>query len=105
MRRVNRVTEIEVTENQTRSGVRTRVIPRIDRQSLGDSILSSTSIPWIRSRNIEVDVARLKLELVSIPSLMVDQLLIIRFLRLLKSLKILLLTTERTQLLLLLVKL
>ena len=60
MRRVNRVTEIEVTENQTRSGVRTRVIPRIDRQSLGDSILSSTSIPWIRSRNIEVDVARLK---------------------------------------------
>ena len=39
MRRVNRVTEIEVTENQTRSGVRTRVIPRIDRQSLGDSIL------------------------------------------------------------------
>ena len=60
MRRVNRVTTIEATGTQTREGVRTRVVPRIDRQSLGDSVVASTSIPWIRSRNIEVDVARLK---------------------------------------------
>ncbi len=60
MRRINRTTTIQTTGTQTRQGVRSRVIPRIDRQSLGDSILSSTSIPWIRSRNIDVDVARLK---------------------------------------------
>ena len=60
MRRVNRTTTLETTGTQTRSGIRTRVIPRIDRQSLGDSVVSRTSIPWIRSRNVEVDVARLK---------------------------------------------
>ena len=60
MRRINRTTTIEAVSGQTREGVRSRVIPRIDRQSLGDSILSSTSIPWIRSRNVDVDVARLK---------------------------------------------
>ena len=60
MRRINRTSTIQVTGQQTRSGIRTRVIPRIDRQSLGDSVLSSTSIPWIRSRNVELDCARLK---------------------------------------------
>ena len=60
MRRINRTTTVQATTRQTRSGIRTRVIPRIDRQSLGDSVVSSTSIPWIRSRNIEVDAARLK---------------------------------------------
>ena len=60
MRRINVVEKIRTTEEQVREGVRTQVIPRIDRQSMGDSILSSTSIPWIRSRNVELDVARLK---------------------------------------------
>ena len=60
MRRINQTDTIEVTEEQLRTGVRTQVIPRIDRQSMGDAILSSTSIPWIRSRNVELDVARLK---------------------------------------------
>ena len=60
MRRVNRTSTVEATQSQTRTGIRTRVIPRIDRQSLGDSVVSSTSIPWIRSRNIELDCARLK---------------------------------------------
>ena len=27
---------------------------------MGDSVVSSTVIPWIRSRNLEVDIARLK---------------------------------------------
>jgi len=60
MRRVNETTTISTTEEQLRTGVRTQVIPRIDRVSQGDNVLSSTSIPWIRSRNVEVDVARLK---------------------------------------------
>ena len=59
-RAVDQATTITTTSNQTRSGIRTRVVPRIDRQSLGDSLVSSTTIPWIRSRNIEVSVARMK---------------------------------------------
>lgn len=60
MRRVNERTIIETTERQERTGVRSRIVPRIDRQSLGDSLLSSTAIPWIRSRNVKMEVARLK---------------------------------------------
>ena len=60
MRRVNREETLLVTTRQTRSGIRSRVIPRIDRQSLGDRVVSSTSIPWIRSRNVKVNVERLK---------------------------------------------
>ena len=60
MRRINRVETIESNRIQTRSGIRTRVIPRIERTSMGDSVVSSTVIPWIRSRNLEVDIARLK---------------------------------------------
>jgi hypothetical protein len=60
MRRVNRTSTIESIQRQSRSGIRSRVVPRIDRQSLGDSTVSTSVIPWIRSRNIEVDVARLK---------------------------------------------
>ncbi len=49
-----------VVNNQARQGVRTRVIPKIDRRSLGDTVLSRSSIPWIRSRNIGFNVDRLK---------------------------------------------
>ena len=49
-----------VVNNQARQGVRTRVTPKIDRKSLGDSILSQTAIPWIRSRNIGFNIDRLK---------------------------------------------
>ena len=59
-RAVDRTTTTTTTRRQTRSGVRSRVVPRIDRQSLGDSLISSTAIPWIRSRNVEVAVARMK---------------------------------------------
>ena len=49
-----------VVNNQARQAVRTRVIPKIERKSLGDTILSRSAIPWIRSRNIGFNVARLK---------------------------------------------
>ena len=49
-----------VVNNQARQGIRSRVVPRIDRKSLGDSILSQTAIPWIRSRNVGYKVARMK---------------------------------------------
>ena len=59
-RRVMGSRTITTTTNQTRRGIRSRVVPRIDRQSMGDRTVSSTSIPWIRSRNIDVTVARMK---------------------------------------------
>ena len=59
-RRVLGTRTTTTNRRQTRSGIRTRVVPRIDRRSLGDRIVSQTSIPWIRSRNIEVVVARMK---------------------------------------------
>ena len=60
MRRINRVRRIRTTRRQVRTGVRTRVVPRIDRRNLGDSLVSQTAIPWIRSRNIRITAARLK---------------------------------------------
>ena len=49
-----------VVNNQARQGIRTRVVPKIDRKSLGDSVLSQTAIPWIRSRNVAFNVERMK---------------------------------------------
>jgi len=60
MRRINRVDTIQVTEGQSREGIRTQVVPRIDMESMGDSILSQTAIPWMRSRNIAIEVSRMK---------------------------------------------
>ena len=48
------------TRRQIRRGVRTRVVPRIDRRSLGDSVVAQTSINWMRSRNIRITGTRLK---------------------------------------------
>ena len=59
-RRILQSTNITTTTNQTRQGVRTQVVPRIDRQSLGDSVIARANIPWIRSRNIEFKIQRLK---------------------------------------------
>lgn len=52
--------EYRVVNNQARQGVRTRVVPKIEQKSLGDTILSRSVIPWIRSRNIGFNVDRLK---------------------------------------------
>jgi len=60
MRRVNRVRRIEVRRRQTRTGIRTRVVPRIERRSQGDRIVSSSVVSWIRSRNIRITAQRLK---------------------------------------------
>ena len=49
-----------VVNNQARQGVRTRVVPKIERKSLGDTELSQTAIPWIRSRNVSFNVDRMK---------------------------------------------
>ena len=59
-RRILQGENITTTTNQSRQGVRTRVIPRIDRQSLGDNVIARANIPWIRSRNIEFKIQRLK---------------------------------------------
>ena len=49
-----------VVNNQARQGIRTRVVPKIDKKSLGDFVLSQTAIPWIRSRNVAFNVERMK---------------------------------------------
>ena len=48
------------TRSQTRSGIRTTITPRIDRQSLGDKVIERTVVPFIRSRNIAFKIQRLK---------------------------------------------
>lgn len=60
LRRINQVDTIKTTVKSSRSGTRSRLVPRIDNQSQGDSLLSSTVIPWIRSRNVQLYCARLK---------------------------------------------
>ena len=59
-RRVMRSQTTVTTRRQVRSGTRIRVVPRVDRRSLGDSVIDSTFIPWIRSRNVAFDVERIK---------------------------------------------
>ena len=49
-----------VVNNQARQGIRTKVVPKIDKKSLGDFTLSQTAIPWIRSRNVGFNVERMK---------------------------------------------
>jgi len=49
-----------VVNNQARQGIRSRIVPKIERRSLGDQVLSRSTIPWIRSRNIGFNVDRLK---------------------------------------------
>jgi hypothetical protein len=45
---------------QTRTGVKTTLVSRIDREIISDRILSTAVIPYIRSRNILVQVKGLK---------------------------------------------
>ena len=45
---------------QSRSGVRTSLVAKIDRQVIGDRVLSTAVIPFMRSRNILVQVRGLK---------------------------------------------
>jgi hypothetical protein len=45
---------------QARTGVRTSLVTRVDRQVVGDRVLSTAAIPYIRSRNVLVQVRGLK---------------------------------------------
>ena len=45
---------------QTRQGVNTRVVPRIDRESQGDRVISRALIPFIRARNVSFSVTGMK---------------------------------------------
>ena len=49
-----------VVNNQARQGIKTRVVAKIDKKSLGDTQLSQTAIPWIRSRNVSFNADRMK---------------------------------------------
>ena len=59
-RATDQITTTTTTTVQTQEGIRTQVVPRIDMVSQGDSLVSSTVIPWIRSRNIDVNIQRMK---------------------------------------------
>jgi len=60
LRRINEVDTIQVTTKSTRSGTRSKVVPKIENKSLGDSVIASTVVPWIRSRNVQLFCSRLK---------------------------------------------
>lgn len=45
---------------QTRTGVKTSLVAKIDRQVVADRVLSTAAIPYIRSRNVLVQVKGLK---------------------------------------------
>ena len=45
---------------QTRTGIKTSVVARIDKKVVGDKVLSTAAIPYIRSRNILVTIRKLK---------------------------------------------
>ena len=45
---------------QKRTGIKTTLVEKIDRQVVGDRVLSTAAIPYIRSRNILVQIQKLK---------------------------------------------
>jgi hypothetical protein len=45
---------------QSRTGIKTTLVSKIDRQVVGDRVLSTAAIPYIRSRNILVQIQKLK---------------------------------------------
>lgn len=58
---VRRTTEtLATTSGQSRTGVRAVVVPRIDTQVVGERVLSTVLIPYIRQRNVLVRVRGLK---------------------------------------------
>ena len=48
------------TTNQSRTGIRPRIVPRVDTVNLGDRVVSRSFITFIRSRNISFVANRLK---------------------------------------------
>lgn len=55
------VTTTTATEvGQSRTGIKTSLVTKIDRQVVADRVLSTAAIPYIRSRNILVQIQKLK---------------------------------------------
>ena len=53
--------QIQATQiGQSRTGINTKLVSKIDTQIVGDNILSTAVIPYIRSRNVVVQVKGLK---------------------------------------------
>ena len=61
-RRVFRRTEIETatTVNQTRTGLRQRLVPQVVRNSIGDRVVNVAFVPFIRSRTVSFAATRMK---------------------------------------------
>lgn len=57
---VDTVQKFATTSGQARTGIRTDIVARIDRQVVSDRVVSTAIIPYIRSRNILVQVRGLK---------------------------------------------
>ena len=53
-------TTTTTTNRQTRQGINTNVVPRIDRESQGDRIVSRALVPFIRARNVAFSVTGMK---------------------------------------------
>jgi hypothetical protein len=53
-------TTTTTTTRRSRSGINTRVVPRIDRESQGDRVVSRALIPFIRARNVSFTVTGMK---------------------------------------------
>ena len=53
--------ETQATQvGQNRTGIKTTLVEKIDRQVVGDRVLSTAALPYIRSRNILVQIQKLK---------------------------------------------
>ena len=61
-RRVLERTQIETTQevNQTRTGIRSAIVPQVVRESLGDRVINVAFIPFIRSRTVNFTGKRFK---------------------------------------------
>lgn len=57
---VNTTETFATTVGQTRSGVTTSVVPTYTNSTVGDRVVSSQVIPYIRARNVLVQIKRLK---------------------------------------------
>jgi hypothetical protein len=53
-------TDTTTTTGQSRTGLATRVVERIDSESLGDRVVNRENLPFMRSRNIEFTAKMLK---------------------------------------------
>ena len=53
-------TTTTTTTRQTRQGINTRVVPRIDEESQGDRVISKAFVPFIRAKNVSFSSTGMK---------------------------------------------